>query len=430
MAIDLREKVGANEVLSHSRAVRGLTAGGRLRQAASESEIIERQAALCALLRRPILPAVGETADDYRLVWRHADALRLWLTRMTGWTLALHGELARLRKTPQVCEDVTRSARDANGQPLTRRRYALLCLLLAVLEGEDRQTTLSQVAERIALLAGSTERLRDLGFQFDLISQDCRRDLVCTIQLLVSVGVMSRDDGDDQEFVRGTGDALYRIHRPMLASMQCVSRGPSTLPPMEWSERLAALHECDMPDSDEAQNRHLRHRLVTRLIEQSVVYFDQLTERELVYLTNQRNYLLREIESATGLVPEIRREGIALLDEVGDLSDISLPEAGTSGHATLLLAEWLATKLRSATSESAAGALASGIDLAVVEERMAELAMKHREHWKRGVEQPSVRQAILREALDRLEALGLIEIRRGRVVPRPAIARYALENAA
>ncbi|HEX4131387.1 MAG TPA: TIGR02678 family protein [Pirellulales bacterium] len=430
MAIDITEGMGANEVLSHSRAGRSLTAAARLRQAASESELVERQAALRALLRQPILPAVGETADDYRLVWRHAEALRLWLMRMTGWTLALHGELARLRKTPQVCEDVTRAARDANGQPLTRRRYALLCLLLAVLEGEDRQTTLSQVAERIALVAGGTERLRNLGFQFDLISQDCRRDLVCTIQLLVEVGVMSRDDGDDQEFIRGSGDALYRIHRPMLASMLCVSRGPSTLPPLEWPERLMTLHECDMPDSDEAQNRYLRHRLITRLLEQPVVYFDQLTERELAYLTNQRNYLLREIEAATGLVPEIRREGIALLDKIGDLSDISLPEAGTLGHATLLLAEWLAAKLRSAASDSAASAVGSGIEPTAVEERMVELAMEHREHWKRGVEQPSVRQAILREALDRLEALGLIEIRRGRIVPRPAIARYALENAA
>jgi uncharacterized protein (TIGR02678 family) len=340
---------------------------------------------------------------------------------MTGWTLVLQGELARLRKTPNACEDSTRAACDGNDQPLTRRRYALVCLLLAVLEGEERQTTLRQIAQRTALLAGSDPRLRELGFQFDLASQDCRRDVVCGIHLLVKLGVMSRDDGDDQEFIRGTGDALYRVHRPMLASLLCVSRTPSTLAAAHWPDRLTALHERELPDSDEARNRQLRHQIVRRLLEQPVLYFDQLSEQEFAYLMNQRAYLLGEIEAATGLLPEIRLEGIALLDDGGDLSDVGLPEAGTLGHATLVLAEWLTGQLRKGTPH---------IELLAIDEQMAEFAAEHHAIWKRGVEQPAIRHGLLRDVLHRLEALGLIELRHGQVLARPAIARYALKGSA
>jgi uncharacterized protein (TIGR02678 family) len=394
-----------------------------LRQAASQSTIAERQEALRALLSQPILPASGSTAEAYRLVWRHADHLRHWLTRMTGWTLVLQGELARLRKSPGIVDDCTRAARDGtSGSRLTRQRYALLCLLLAVLESEERQTTLGQIAERTALLADGDARLRELGFQFDLTSQDCRRDMVCAIHLLVEIGILSRDDGDDQEFIKGTGDALYRIHRPVLAALLCVSRPPSTLPLMDWNERLTALHARELPDSDDARNRQLRHQLVRRLLEQPVLYFDQLSEQEMVYLVNQRSYLLGEIEAATALVPEIRQEGIALLDAEGGLSDIALPEAGTLGHATLLLAEWFAQELRADEHVR--------LEFGRINERMARLADEHRERWKRGVDQPAVRQAIMNEALFRLEGLGLIEVRRGCILPRPAIARYALKEPA
>ena len=47
---------------------------------------------------------------------------------------------------------------------------------------------------------------------------------------------------------------------------------------------------------------------------------------------------------------------------------------------------------------------------------------------KRGVEQPAVRQELMRDVLHRLEALGLIESRSGKIMPLPAIARYALKD--
>jgi uncharacterized protein (TIGR02678 family) len=189
---------------------------------------------------------------------------------------------------------------------------------------------------------------------------------------------------------------------------------------MEWNQRLAALHEAELPDSDEVRNRELRHQLVRRLLDGPVLYFEQLTEQEMAYLTSQRRFLLDEIECATGLVAEIRQEGIALLDPYGDCADVGLPEVGTRGHATLLLAEWLATRLRNA--------MADGVSWDDVDQHLIELVITHREHWRKGVEQPAVRQSLAKEVIHRLEALGLVEFCLGRIFPRPAIARYALQR--
>ncbi len=416
------EPTSVDSLTGRSVSSRTLTAGARLRRAAAISVESERRAALVTLLKQPILPASGATADAYRLVWRHQEYLQDWLKRFPGWTLVLQSDVARLRKEPAGFEDCTRGAADpCNHQPLTRQRYALLCIVLAVLESEERQTTLGLLAERTSRLAAGDPRLLAHGFRFELTQQESRRDLVCAIHVLVDLGVMVRNDGDEQLFIHGTGDALYRIQRPILSSLLCVSRAPSTLPDMVWPDRLAALHEREFPDTDEARNRQLRHQLVRRLLDQPVIYYAQLSEQELAYLSSQRSHLLKEIEEATGLIAEVRGEGIALLDFAQEFDDIVLPEAGTLGHATLLLSEWLALQLRSGSAE--------GIELALIGKQMALLAAEHETHWKKGVTQPAHCEKLTREVLWRLEALGLIELRRGLVFPRPAIARYALRVA-
>lgn len=401
------------------RARRRLMAGARLRDATSLGQIEERQLALRTLLMHPILPAREPRAEAFRLVRRHAGELRDWLARMAGWTLVIQTDLLRLRKTPAALDDSTRPALDpASEAPFTKFRYALLCLTVAVLENEDRQTTLELLAHRTQMLADADPRLAASGFELDLTSQSCRRDLVCVIRLLESLGVLSRDDGDDQQFIAGTGDALYRVERPPLAAMLCVSRPPCMLSGMSWADRLAALHETEQPDTDEVHNLQLRHHLVRRLLDEPVLYLDQLTQQQADYLANQRSYILGEVARATGLEPEIRREGIALLDPHGDASDTGLPESGTRGHATLLMAEWFAERLRSGHAQ---GASWDDID-----RHFVELAAAHAAHWRRGVDQPAARESLAREVMFRLESLGLVALRRGQLWPLPAVARFAL----
>ncbi len=73
-----------------------------------------------------------------------------------------------------------------------------------------------------------------------------------------------------------------------------------------------------------------------------MLYFDDLSDDENAYLRSQRAAICRRITDLTGLVPEIREEGLAMVDFDDDLSDVRMPEKGTEGHVTLLIAEHLA----------------------------------------------------------------------------------------
>jgi uncharacterized protein (TIGR02678 family) len=230
--------------------------------------------------------------------------------------------------------------------------------------------------------------------------------------------VLARVHGDEQQYVTGRGDALYNVNRPALAAMLNVRRGPSTIDETAFDRRLAALVDEPGPDTDEARNRRLRSRLTRRLLDDPIVYYDELTEPERAYLTSQRAFLLAQIEEATGLIPEIRREGIALVDEDGDLTDLALPEEGTEGHRALLLAEHLADRAR------ADGAAPVG--RAALHRHVAGLVARHRTHWRRDAAEPGAEVGLTERTLDRLQALRLVRRTEDGVVPLPALGRYAL----
>ena len=74
------------------------------------------------------------------------------------------------------------------------------------------------------------------------------------------------------------------------------------------------------------------------------MYYDELDEDERAYLLSQRHAITRRIEEASGLIPEMRAEGIAMVDPEDELTDVRMPEQRTDGHVTLLVAEYLARR--------------------------------------------------------------------------------------
>src|ERR1700682_2905167 len=113
-------------------------------------ELEERQSAVRALLRHPMLGSAGPDPNAFSLVRRHARWLCEWFMESAGWRLRVDNGLARLHKILPRASDTTRPAvADRSGVPFSRRRYALLCLALAVLERADAQVTLGQLAERV-----------------------------------------------------------------------------------------------------------------------------------------------------------------------------------------------------------------------------------------------------------------------------------------
>jgi uncharacterized protein (TIGR02678 family) len=389
-----------------------------LRRQLDEAELHERRHAVRALLVRPFLPAADTAFGHIR---RHATWLRDWFAHETGWALHVDRAHARLRKTPVRTADPTRGARVWPGDPpFSRRRYVLACLALAALEAEDRQTALGRLAERILAAVAADPELTLAGVAFTLDNRDERRDLVAVVRLLIDLGILRRVDGEEAAYVGGTGDTLYTIDRPALAAVLATRRPPSTVGATTLDDRLAAITSEPVPDTRDARNRATRHRLTRRLLDDAVLAYDELDQDELAYLNGQRARILAAIEEATGLVPEIRAEGIAMVDPDGDATDLTMPTEGTDGHLALLLAETLATSARERPGQP--------VSTADLEARTRQFADQHRAYWRKDTRTPGAEVALTADAIARLVALDLAVTVPGGCLPRPAIGRYAVDE--
>jgi uncharacterized protein (TIGR02678 family) len=386
-------------------------------------ELEERQTAVRALLRYPLLSATEPDPNAFKLVRRHARWLRDWFADSAGWSLRVDNGLARLQKRVPGSSDATRPAlADRSGTPFSRRRYALLCIGLAVLERADAQVTLGQLAERVVSMAAEPALART-GLTFTIASRDERSDLVAVVRLLQNVRVLSRVAGDEQDFVNRSpgGDVLYDVDRRALAGLLVTPSGASLIDAPDFEQRLKALEEEMVPDSAESRRRGVRQSLVRRLLDDPVVYFDDLTDEQQAYLSSQRTFLVRRLCEATAWVAEVRAEGLALLDPTGDATDLRMPEEGTDGHATLLLAEHLARTLK------ANGPLA--VSLPALQRRMLRWAQEHASHWRKGASESAAEIEMCAMAVHRLEGLGLVRVGPDGIVPRAALARFNYQPA-
>lgn len=377
----------------------------------------EYRSAVRALLMRPLMTSGN---PDFGAVRRHADALRTWFARETGWTLHIERDCARLYKRPADLLDATR------GLPgFDRRRYVLLCLAAAVLERAEPQITLRVLGDRLLTLAAEPA-LAERGFTFGLENAHERRELVAVCRSLLDWGVLACVAGDEDTYVLGHagsgGDALYDIHRRVLAGLLAAVRGPSTwtqeAAPCDLDARLASLVTEHLPESDEGRRTALRHHLSRRLLDDPVVYFDELDADARAYLTNQRGPMAARLCEDAGLTAEQRAEGVALVDEAGILTDTAMPAEGTEAHVTLLVAEFLADYQReSAETVVTEAEVADFIRMAVA---------SYGRYWRKSAREPGGEKELAEAALSRLAMLRLIWRQDGAIRPRPALARVAL----
>jgi uncharacterized protein (TIGR02678 family) len=375
-------------------------------------EQAQRRAALRALLAKPLL--VADTDGEVLvLIRRHLTGLREWLSRETGWRLAADSETARLFKTATTLSDASHPARGHNKEPFGRRRYVTLCLALSALARADAQTTLGSLADDV-LTAAAEPELAAAGFTLTLDSRADRSDLVAVVRLLLSWGVLSRVAGDEDAYLSAGTDVLYDVRRPVLGVLLSGTRGPSTVTAGTFSARLVELTAEPVVESDDLRNQALRRRLTRRLLEDPVVYYDELDDDERGYLLSQRHAITRRIEEASGLIPEMRAEGIAMVDPDDELTDVRMPEQRTDGHVTLLVAEYLARREQATLDELHAF--------------VRHAAAEHAGYWRKGVTEPGAETELLAIALQKLSALRLAQVDGQVVRSRPAIGRFALDE--
>lgn len=379
----------------------------------------ERQRALRALLMKPLLTAVAD-AEDLALVRRHAGYLSEWFSHYAGWHLHVESEFARLSKTPAEA-DSSHPARDKQGEAFTRRRYVLLCLALASLERGGRQTTLKKLAEDIQGQLASDPVLVEAGISLSTERREDRSDLVSVGRFLVDLQVIGRVHGDEESYLSATGDCLYAIRRNILARVMASRVGPSQVQATDTGLRLQELQRELAPESDDARNRATRQKIVRSLLERPVLYFRTLDEQAREYLTSQRPHLLPQLTRATGLVEEVRAEGIALVDPEKELTDHPMPSEGTNGHAALLLAEWLVQRLRQAPGDPVALAEAETFILAKAGENA---------QWRQDARKPDGAQLLARQLVAIFSSLDLVAYHDGVIYPLQALARFGLAETA
>lgn len=378
----------------------------------SGSGIDDYQRAARVLLARPLVRSTD--GDTFRLVKRNAPALRDWFEINTGWGLHVDTAIVRLAREPAVIDDpthplVTKTA----GVAFSRRRYVLLMLCLTVLERSDSQISLGRLAEQV-LVFGATPELTAAGFSFSLATREDRSDLVASVQALLEWGALARVAGDESDYVRHSGDVLYDVSRRVLSQLLVSRRGASVVGGESLDERLTALRDRGLPPSDDMRNLQLRQRLTRRLLDDPVVYNDELSDDELAYLRSQRAAICRRITELTGLVAEIRAEGLAMIDLDDDLTDLRMPEKGTDGHVALILAEFLT------------GSDSTEVSTEALESHLLSVSDEYRSFWRNDATDPGAQSGLVRIAVARLVALRLARRTQTGIRVLPALARFAV----
>lgn len=375
----------------------------------------QRVTAFRALLAHPLL---GVDRAEFPLVRRHFRELRRRFADLLGYELVLRADHARLRKV-SVRVDATRPARivpaarakvaEDRWRPFTPRHYALFALTVAALEQSSPQTTISLLARAVGELA------REESIALDLEQREHRKTLAEAVELLVHLGVLVLEDGESDVWVRSDDrgeEALYAVRHGELTDL-LVARAVS-----ECSSAADVVARSDnYPPTDEGRRNRLRHRLARRLVEEPVLYLDELPEDERTYYASQRPHLDGRVAALTGLLAERRAEGTAMVEPAQQsraLTDLRFPFKLTDRQAALLLCAPLAEAHNEGEDEVTRARLRS---------EMGELVQRYGSHWGRSTDGEEV-ALLLDEALRVLVAMKLVAIDGELVRPLPALARF------
>jgi len=161
-----------------------------------------------------------------------------------------------------------------------------------------------------------------------------------------------------------------------------------------------------------------------------VIYIDTLDAEARAYFVNQRGVMSARLCDAAGLVAEHRAEGLALVDEAGVLTDVAMPAEGTDAHATLLVAEFLASGIRRQKMDDAAAAFPSaGYSDQDVIAFLRDAKGRYGRYWRKSAREAGAERELALIAIERLEKLQLVVRNADRIHPLPAIARFGLGEA-
>jgi uncharacterized protein (TIGR02678 family) len=234
------------------------------------------------------------------------------------------------------------------------------------------------------------------------------------LRWLADWGVLRVSEGESQDdsIDRGRdGDCLLTVDQGRLGSLTSAKR------PLTGIGHSADLvDEGEYPPTDEGRRARVRHTLARRLVEDPVVYVDELSEEERGHFLAQRpTNLTRSIEEATGLRAEHRAEGTAFVDPERKLTDTRFPGRGLDRQLPLLLCPFLAAELEAGRPEVSAPRLRAAV---------RELYVRYRAQWTVDPDDLDAVEAVAAAALGLLARMRLVEQMPAGLRVLPAVHRY------
>lgn len=374
----------------------------------------QRETAIRRLLTHPLL-GQREQPDGYAAVVAQRHALAAWFADHTGWSLVVDesGGFARLHKVPAHPDRSRPATAGQAARPFDRRRYSLLCITLLVLDRGAAQTTLQHLADEITVRTREAEGIT----AFDPTRITERRALVDVLKLLTDLGVVRERDGSTDAYADATtSDALLDVDDRRIAQMIAAPNAPSLV------DDPADLPTEVYPDTDEGRRQRDRHQVVRRVLDDPVVYYDDLSPGEREWLRHSLRFVHDLVTDDVGALVERRAEGLLLVDPDRVLTDETFPDGrSTVKHAALLLAELLTTHARAHGPDNV---VTDDLAIAWCAELLADYGTRCR--WSgtyRGVDGGDA--LLADDAFALLARFGLVTRADGGWRPRPAIARYA-----
>ncbi|WP_405135687.1 TIGR02678 family protein [Nocardia sp. NBC_01388] len=396
---------------------------------ANQLVIAEREEVSRGIRQLLASPLVTEhsASDTFDLIRRRREPIAKWFDYYCGWTLTVEPRLgyARLVKVRRAADPSRPARRLRSGKaPFDRRRYVLLCVIAAELFATP-VTTIGLLADRVKA-ATAADAVVD---SFDTAVRHERMAFVDALRLLESFGVLDAIDGTADSYVdSAAAKVLYRVDSTLLLRLLAAPVGPSQLAvpheevPLRFDDLLDGIsqerryglasgrHADNAVISDVQRNLWLRHKIFRRLIDDPVLYFEDLSAEERAYLASPTGrQLLRRAAEQGGFLVEERAEGVLFVDVDAIATDSKFPDdVATAKVAGLLLLEQL-------TAPTTVERL----------RRSAAELLERFPRWARTYRGEDGVRELVDDALATLVGFGLVRrTSAGLVIPLPAAHRY------
>ncbi len=294
------------------------------------SELGDLQRAARILLGHGIVTEKRVGEREWRNLRRYAAPLAASFSDLAGYRVEVsRTSVALIRRIDKLSDSPV--FRTPSDRAFDRMRYALVALVLAALERLGKQTTLTDLATRVRTAAAAIPNL-----PFDPDQHHARLALGHAVRVLEELGAVQLTDGSREAWEKsdGGGEALYDIDRTVCRRLFPVAVRRA-------DDQPQFLHQDRVDLGRDPTRRARRQHLVRRLLEQPVVYFQDLGDDERAYLKREAGKLGATLEELTGGLLERRREGLALIDPGRRFSDVPFPAGGAGNQAALLLAAQL-----------------------------------------------------------------------------------------